>query len=159
MKLFKQLAIIALVCYGQSVLAMNLANLGPQAEIKFAVDAMNEDAIVAELQNLHLHGLTLQEEDGDYRIYNAAGEYLCFPHTYLTVLRQLNALLTSDYRTFLEIQNFVRNNPNDPVPGPFIVAVAGPYHAGQRAYHGLCSRIIHHIIENNNLRIRSISIG
>ncbi len=148
MKILKLLTMVALVCHGQSVLAMNL---GPQAHIKLQVDAMNDDAIVTELQTRHLNGITLQEEDGDYRIYENNGQFLCFPQTYLTIIRQLEALRDNNMNLFYELVNFVQNNPQNPIPFNLIAAVLDAYYAMQPTYRHLATRIIRNIIQNQNI--------
>jgi|GEM_PF-2412959 hypothetical protein len=146
MKLLKSLTIIALVCYGQSVLAMNQ---GWQAQIKRQVADMNDQAVVARLQNLN--GITLQEQAGDYRIYDSNDLFLCLPKVYLTLLLQLQALSNNNGAAFEEIMNFVFANPNNQIPAPLINAVIGNQQALNQGNQSLSALIIRNIIENGNV--------
>jgi hypothetical protein len=143
MKILKQLIIAALVCYGQSALAMNL---GWQNQIKQTVNAMNDGQIIHRLQGLK--GIVIQQDDlGDARIYDNDGEFLCLPKLYLTLMMQLEGLRNNDPETFYQLVAFILESPNDQLPANLIAAVTGQ-HLNPISLFAI---IIRNIIENGNV--------
>jgi hypothetical protein len=110
MKLFKQLAIVALVCCGQSALAMTPTEI---SDIKTRIERMKNPEIANRCATLkdvtleldtHINRYDIHFEEHSYR-------YFCHATTYLMVIDLLKKLREKDIATFNKIVEFSLKHP------------------------------------------------
>lgn len=160
MKLLKQLAIIALTCYGQSIFAVAEDNFFRNYELNAMrrqriaihnrVYGMGDRAAAQQLRNLNLNDIIIRESNNQYSVhYATTNRNFCPTTVYLFVIESLNNLRDNHRATFNRLVNFVRNHDADQdIPDQLMIPaihenVAAP----------LLQRVIRHIILNNNVVI------
>lgn len=160
MKCLKQLAIIALVCCGQSTFAVaeqdvfrndQIAAMRRQRmAIHDRVYGMSDRATAQQLRNLNLNDIIIRESNNQYSVHYArTNRNLCPTTLYLFVIESLNNLRDNHPATFNRLVNFVRNHDADEdIPDQLIIPAMHENVASL-----LLQRVIRHIILNRNVMI------
>ncbi len=148
MKNLKLMTLVALVCYGQSVLALNDAE---RAVIKNEIDSMTEqqvDNIATKLKGGSI-GYNRDGSSDFYKKLDGTSSKLCTPREYLLILGWVNELRETDATTFESIMNNYKRIDYPSLKWSLLQAVIGDNYEDI----ALARDIIAHIMQNRNYTI------
>lgn len=160
MKLLKQLVLVTLACYSQSIFAVAEQDIYRNLEINAMrrervaihnrVYGMGDRATAQQLRDLNLNNITIREANNQYSVHIAPNDRnLCPTTTYLFVIESLNNLRENHRARFNNLVRFVRNHgDNQDIPDALIIPALHENVASL-----LLQRIIRHIILNRNVMI------
>jgi hypothetical protein len=152
MKLFKQLAIVALFCCGQSLTMHQDDERNALRQERIAIHnrvyGMDDRAAAQQLRNLHLNDVIIRASNNQYSVhYATTNRNFCPATVYLFVIESLNNLRDNHPNRFNLLVNFVRtHNANDDIPDELIIPAMHEDVASL-----LLQRVIRHIILNDNV--------